>query len=336
MPGREPEVVYGVFRDAISSVVSQAKLTLTDISSVGVCSPGQADLVNGIIVEASNFPTWRNVPLCQPISAFVGAPCVLENDARGAAAGEWWAVSRLKNQDIQHMILMTLGTGVGGGVIVNGQLVVGMGMAGEIGHTIVSTDDDAPLCGCGQKGCLEKYVSSPGIINYALDCIKEKRPVDTKGMNVYERFIGLECVDVDTDNKTDEINSSSSSSSASSPSSFADSPLLSVPTSTITANTIFDLLPKKDPLAVHIYWRTAYYIATTLLNATRVLDCEAVVLGGGVAEACPTLPYGIRRIMTALSWRFKRHTLHVVKATLGNDAGFVGAAKIAKDRFTRK
>jgi glucokinase len=130
------------------------------IAAVGVGAPGVIHADTGVVVKSPNFPDWNNLPLKKELEDALSLPVSIENDANAAALGEQW---RGAGQGIASMILLTLGTGVGGGIILNGRIWPGAdGMAGEIGHMTIIPD--GRQCGCGNTGCLEMYASSRGIV----------------------------------------------------------------------------------------------------------------------------------------------------------------------------
>jgi len=132
----------------------------TTIAAVGVGAPGVIHADTGVVVKSPNFPDWNNLPLKKELEAALALPVFIENDANAAALGELW---RGAGQGITSMIFLTLGTGVGGGVVLDGRIWPGAdGMAGEIGHMTILPD--GRRCGCGNTGCLEMYASSRGIV----------------------------------------------------------------------------------------------------------------------------------------------------------------------------
>ena len=156
--GRGPDAVIANMIVAAGQAVRTAGLTLDAIAAVGIDSPGPLSTEKGIVIRCANLPGWENVPLRDRISAALGKPAILENDARAAAYGEFFAGAG-KSLNVRNMMMITLGTGVGGGIIVDGRLIRGhTDMAGELGHAIVVPD--GALCGCGQKGCLEMYTAA--------------------------------------------------------------------------------------------------------------------------------------------------------------------------------
>ncbi len=130
------------------------------IAGAGVGAPGVIHADTGVVVKSPNFPDWNDFPLKQDLERELRLPVSVENDANAAALGEQW---RGAGRGIGSMIFLTLGTGVGGGIVLNGRIWHGAdGMAGEVGHmTIVP---EGRVCGCGNRGCLEMYVSSRGIL----------------------------------------------------------------------------------------------------------------------------------------------------------------------------
>lgn len=130
------------------------------VAAVGVGAPGVILVEKGIVVKSPNFPDWNNLPLKDELESVLSLPVTIENDANAAALGEQW---RGAGRGIGSMILLTLGTGVGGGIVLDKQIWHGAdGMAGEIGHMTIIPD--GRQCGCGNTGCLEMYASARGIV----------------------------------------------------------------------------------------------------------------------------------------------------------------------------
>jgi glucokinase len=146
--------------DAIERQRETAVSRGLDVPAVGVGAPGVIQKDSGVVVKSPNFPDWNNLPLKQELERELGIPVFIVNDANAAALGEQW---RGAGKGVASMILLTLGTGVGGGIVLNNALWQGAdGMAGEIGHmTLVP---DGRPCSCGNTGCLEMYASAQGIV----------------------------------------------------------------------------------------------------------------------------------------------------------------------------
>jgi glucokinase len=133
------------------------------LAGVGVGVPGFIILEKGIITDSPNLPGFGNFPIRDDIERQLGSPVVLENDANAAALGEKWMGA---GRDYNDLVLLTLGTGVGGGIISGGRVLHGfVGMAGEIGHTTVAPTGNP--CGCGNQGCLEKHASATAVVSMA-------------------------------------------------------------------------------------------------------------------------------------------------------------------------
>ena len=138
-------------------------LGTADLVGVGIGVPGFIQIDTGLIVQAVNLPEFVDFPVRDAIQSRLGIPIILENDANAAALGEKWIGA---GRDVDDLILLTLGTGVGGGIIIGGKIVHGFqGMAGEIGHMTVFPDGNP--CGCGNTGCLEKHASATAIVGMA-------------------------------------------------------------------------------------------------------------------------------------------------------------------------
>jgi glucokinase len=130
------------------------------VAAVGVGAPGVIRMNKGIVVKSPNFPDWNNLPLKDELEKALHVPVVIENDANAAALGEQWLGA---GRGIASMILLTLGTGVGGGIVLDNSIWHGAdGMAGEVGHMTIFPE--GRKCGCGNTGCLEMYASARGIV----------------------------------------------------------------------------------------------------------------------------------------------------------------------------
>ncbi len=156
--------------------VSDSGLLPGDLEGVGIGSPGPIDPYEGTAVSPVNLPTWEVVPLAALLSdAFGGLPTCLDNDANVVAYGENWLGA---GKHTRHFICITLGTGVGGGVVSNGQLIHGFdGNAGEIGH--MSIDYRGRPCPCGNLGCLERYCSATAVVETAQEILAGNHGMET-------------------------------------------------------------------------------------------------------------------------------------------------------------
>ena len=163
---RGRDYVIGEMCSAIQSM--RTKFSATGVlSGIGIGVPGFIDMDAGMVMDSPNLPDWTRFPVRELIEERLGTKVILENDANAAALGEKWLGA---GRDYEHMIMYTLGTGVGGGIVLNGRVWHGMnGMAGELGHFTVYADGNP--CGCGSKGCLEQYASATAVVRMAREAI---------------------------------------------------------------------------------------------------------------------------------------------------------------------
>jgi glucokinase len=158
-----------VIRDMVDAIRSlTVKLASQgELLGVGIGVPGIIDKDTGLLRESPNLPGWSDYPVGKEIESLLGKPVIIENDANVAALGEQWLGAA---RDYPSMCMVTLGTGVGGGLVLEGKIWGGMnGMAGEIGHLTV--EPNGVLCGCGNHGCVERYASATAIVRMAREMI---------------------------------------------------------------------------------------------------------------------------------------------------------------------
>lgn len=212
-----PTASFAEFDDYINALCENLKKLAADtcglenILGVGVGAPN-GNFYTGQIDTAPNLP-WKGVlPFVEKLKAAIGLPCVITNDANAAAMGEH-AYGVAKEMD--HFIMITLGTGVGSGIFIDGKILYGNdGFAGELGHTIMDYSDDARLCGCGRKGCLETYASATGVARTARQFLAERTddsllrklaPEKITSKDVYDAAIQGDAIAIDIYNFTGEI-----------------------------------------------------------------------------------------------------------------------------------
>ncbi len=153
-----------VVRDMCQAIESlSAKYTKASLRGMGIGVPGIIDLRTGMLRESPNLPGWADYPVRMQIENRLGTPVYLENDANAAALGEQWLGAA---RDVDDMMILTLGTGIGSALIFRGRLWHGMaGMAGEFGH--MTLDPNGPKCKCGNQGCLEEFASATAVVRMA-------------------------------------------------------------------------------------------------------------------------------------------------------------------------
>jgi len=221
--GVGPDAVIANMIQAAKEAVKTARVAMDAIAAVGIASPGPLSSKRGVVFRSANLPGWLNVPLRERISGALSKPAILENDAKAAAYGEYRAGAG-RDRAINDFVMITLGTGVGGGVVQDGKLVHGsFDSAGEFGHMIMVPGGD--LCGCGQHGCLEVYAAASRTGQHAMRMLREhpERPSslrqvmqtvgqvtardveqsaqagDSVALEIWEKtceFLGLACVNI--------------------------------------------------------------------------------------------------------------------------------------------
>ena len=246
--------------------------------ALGVGSVGQIDFASGCVVLATSaLPGWAGTSLKSALGAELGLPTFVENDANAAAYGEYRVGAA---RGFRHVVCLTLGTGIGGGVIADGELLRGAtGGAAELGHVAVELGGE--LCPCGRRGCLEAYSSGSALLRYA------KTRLESFPAGTASALSGH---------------------------------------SSLTGPVIFDAAASGDYLARDIVERFCRYLANGLVSFQFAFDPECFVLGGGVSSVGELLLEGIRRALPEQD----RH-IRLLLASLGNDAGLIGAALLARD-----
>ena len=245
-------------------------------------SPGVVDREKGTVIGAYNL-NWKTLqPVKEKIETALHIPFFIDNDANVAALGERWKGAGENQPDV---VFMTLGTGVGGGIVAEGRLLHGVrGAAGELGHITVDFDDPIQ-CTCGKKGCLETVASATGIVNLT------RRYAD--------EYEGDSQLKVLIDNGEE-----------------------------VTAKTVFDLAKEGDALALIVYKNFSRYLGLAAANIGSTLNPSKIVIGGGVSAAGEFLLEGVRKVFEENSFPQVRESTQLALATLGNDAGVIGAASL--------
>lgn len=156
--------IVAMVQEAMQTVLAQHGGTEADFAGVGIGSPGPLDRVTGTVINTPNLG-WRNFPLRDLVANGAGLPATLDNDANCATYGEWWLGA---GRNVDTLVGLTLGTGIGGGIVLDGEIFHGVSdAAGEIGH--MSIDSTGRKCKCGNYGCLEAYASGPAIALRAIE-----------------------------------------------------------------------------------------------------------------------------------------------------------------------
>ncbi len=263
--------------EAIHGKLEEYKIEKSEIVGVGVGVPAPV-AEDGVVRQAANLG-WNNKPVKGELEELTGLKVKVGNDANVAALGEMWQGGGAGNK---NMVMVTLGTGVGGGIIVDGKILTGVnGAGGEIGHVFIEPNE-TEKCGCGKTGCLEQYASATGIVRIAKKVLAE----------------------------------------------YKESTVLNA--ETVTAKDVFDAVKEGDAAAIEVAKIFGRYLGHALTIVTTILDPSIIVIGGGVSKAGEVLFDYIREPYMDRAF-FANKNVKFALATLGNDAGIYGAAKMVLD-----
>lgn len=153
----------------IENLATSATVSKIDISAICIGAAGSIDRVKGIVIKSPNIPSWNEYPLTKSIEKITGIKTFLENDATVACAGAWWQGNGTR---YKNWIMVTLGTGIGGAVVIENKIYTGQsGSSMEIGHMTIETD--GRKCNCGNKGCLEQYASATALVKFTRENINQ-------------------------------------------------------------------------------------------------------------------------------------------------------------------
>ena len=281
IPTRTEEGGKNILPDVAESILDKIKereVSREEIIGVGIGAPGPID-GRGTVYNAVNLG-WGTFSIKNELQSLLNIPVEAGNDANVAALGEMWKGG---GQGHSSLVAVTLGTGVGGGIIADGRILSGAtGAAGEIGHIHVM-DGETERCNCGNYGCLEQYTSATGIVRLA----KRRLAKDDKPSTLRNH-------------------------------------------QEISAKTVFDAVKEGDELAVEVAEQFGEILGKALADIAGVVNPEIFVIGGGVSKAGPILLDFIQKNYTPYVFAGSRGALFAL-ATLGNDAGIYGAAKMVLD-----
>ncbi|KKI88618.1 glucokinase [Bacillus sp. SA1-12] len=272
---------------AIDSKLDELGYPKSKLAGIGMGAPGPVNLASGLIYETVNLG-WKDYPLRDHLEMETGLSAVIDNDANIAAIGEMWKGA---GDGAKDLICVTLGTGVGGGLISNGEVIHGVnGAGGEIGHITVVPEGGAP-CNCGKTGCIETIASATGIVRIAKEMLasSDKESVLHK-LNINE----------------------------------------------LTSKDVFEALQQGDEVAEEIIDYVTYHLGLMLANVSNGLNPEKIVIGGGVSKAGDQLIQKVEHYFKRFAFPRVGDAASITVATLGNDAGVIGGAWLAKTKLTDK
>ena len=281
-PRHDPSAVLAEVADVVNEL--QAGVDGTVIG-VGVGVAGGVDESRSLVYFAPNL-AWTHVPVRTVLEAATGLACVVEND--GAAAA--WAETRFgAGVGLEHVVMVTVGTGIGGGIVVDGRVLRGAhGVAAEIGH--LNAVPNGRLCGCGRTGCWEQYASGNALVREARELAAERRP---------EATVLLELGDGTPEG--------------------------------VQGSHITDAARRGDPIAIEAFANVGAWLGRGLANLTAIVDPDAFVIGGGVSDAGDLILASAQQTLSqSIFGGTNRPHPALLLAKLGNDAGIVGAADLAR------
>ena len=271
----------------VSAIAEAVKGMIADMGvpeSVGIGCPGVIDGEHGMVVTGGNLG-WENKPLAEDLGSLLGISATLANDANAAAYGEYMCGA---GKEYRSIVLITLGTGVGGGVIFGGKLFTGeLGAGAELGHTVICLDGEP--CSCGRRGCFEAYASASALVRQTRNAM-----IAHPESKMWELCKGS------ADN--------------------AD------------GRTAFDGMRLDDKTAKAVVERYLNYLAEGIANIVNVFRPQAVLIGGGISAEGEALTLPLQKMVdTKILGRGRYAPVVIRAASLGNDAGLVGAAMLAKE-----
>ncbi|MCI5924848.1 MAG: ROK family glucokinase [Oscillospiraceae bacterium] len=277
--GRPVNLIVDDMANAAKSAAESIGLTLNEVEWIGVGAPGTANKASGVI-EYSNNLGWYDVPLVQMLEERTGKKVYIENDANAAAYGEYVA-GAAKNAD--SSVMVTLGTGVGGGIVLNNKIYTGFNFAGaELGHSVIVVDGRP--CTCERRGCLEAYASATGLITTTKEYMEK-----------YKDSVMWDLVEHDL--------------------------------SKVSGRTAFDAMRKGDEAGKMVVDEYIKYLACGITNIINTFQPDILCVGGGICHEGDTLMVPLKEIVKREVYsRNSAKNTEIVAASLGNDAGIIGAA----------
>ena len=287
-PERGADPIIADMAALCRKLIADEGLTLADIESVGVATPGTANNVTGVVEYANNIP-FLQYPLADRLSAQLdGKKVYIENDANAAAKAE--AIAGVA-AGAPISVMITLGTGVGGGIIIDGKVYTGFNFAGaELGHVVIQKD--GRQCSCGRKGCWEAYSSATGLVNITKDYIVEARAAGKK--TIMDDMIGGDL-------------------------------------SKVSARTAFNAMKQGDEVGAQVVDEYISYLSCGIVNMINIFQPNVLSIGGGVCnEGDYLMKPLLEKVWGETYSREGTPRTEILIAKLGNDAGIIGAAVLGK------
>jgi glucokinase len=275
---------------AVADMLDQAGIDQSDVVRAGIATPGPMDIARGMILRPGNLPGWWDFFIRDCFSHALSLPVTFANDANAAAYGEFW---RGTGEKFHSVVLLTLGTGIGGGIIIGDMLIEGgHSCGGECGHILIDMHEYAPKDSLGNSGSLEAYTNAAAVIARAIAALDAGKP-----SSLAKRRAGGEA---------------------------------------LTPRIVAEEADLGDQVAREVVMETARYLAFGIVSLIHAIDPDAVVLGGAMNFGGPASLLGrdfLQQIRDEVRPRLLeplRDKVHIEFASLGGDAGYIGAAGLAR------
>lgn len=267
-------------KDSISAVMNESGIELSRVAAIGLCAPGPLDICKGIIVYIATL-NWKYVPIVKLLNEEFGLPVYLEKDCNAAAYGE---LQKGAGRGLNNIIYVTVSTGIGSGIIVNGRIYHGKhGFAGEFGH--ICLESSGRMCSCGNMGCLQAYASGTSIAEIARDRAKDRN----------------------------------------------DSLLhQSMQNVRLTSKEVAIAARENDPLAIEIWKDMGRHLGQGISVLMQQFDPDSIIIGGSVSKAWDLFYESMVSCIQEHTYREISKDMSIIPAELGEDAGTIGAALLAK------
>lgn len=313
-----PERVLPRIFMTVQQALDEAGVGMDTISGIGVAAPGPLDNRTGTIYAPSNLPTWTNVPLRALLQEQYHKPVFAENDANAAALGEYLFGA---GQGSRNMVYLTVSTGIGGGVIVEGKLLEGTnGSAAELGH--ITIDWRGERCNCGNIGCLEALASGTAIARKANEAIANGQGAEllafARTMLEHTSTIPDKGALPRQDLNTQPLDANETE----------HPPVPPAESLHVTAQTVARAAEAGIPLARAIITSAAEALGVGLVNILHIFSPELIILGGGVIQMGAMLVEPAMRIVQERTMRANMVNMRIVPAQLGANTGLVGAGAL--------
>lgn len=274
------EEIVGAIVESANKCTENVK-DLGIVAAIAIAAPATVNSEKGVILKAPNVPALDGFRIVAALENELNIKALLENDANAAAVGEYWLGA---SKGFANSICVTLGTGVGGGIIIDGKVLGGVdGTAGEIGH--VGVEPFGAPCGCGSRGCVEQYSSATAIVRQTQEL----------------------CSQYPKSELPHKIR--------------------------LTSKDVYEAGLEGDELALEVFRRQGFYLGIALASLINILNPEVITIGGGAAAGWDLFMPHLQEQVEHRAWREPRLRAKFEKARLGDDAGILGAAKLAFDKI---